>query len=35
MLRIDELLIKFSKELPKFPDGRIDYSNSNSALIKL
>ena len=28
-----ELLEKFSKKLPKFPDGRIDYRNSKEAAV--
>ena len=28
-----EIVKEFDKKLPKFPDGRIDYSNSNSAAV--
>ncbi|MDR3559649.1 MAG: NUDIX domain-containing protein [Candidatus Pacebacteria bacterium] len=28
---IEEIVREFSEKLPKFPDGRIDYSTSNSA----
>ncbi len=30
---LKNILQKFLKELPKFSDGRIDYSNSNKALV--
>lgn len=30
---IQKTLAEFSKNLPKFPDGRIDYSNSDKALV--
>jgi isopentenyldiphosphate isomerase len=31
--KINQLLKKFSKNLPKFPDGRIDYTNSDKAVV--
>jgi isopentenyldiphosphate isomerase len=32
-LNIEKILHEFQETLPKFPDGRIDYSNSEKALV--
>lgn len=32
-LDIQKILEEFAKKLPKFPDGRIDYSNSDAAAV--
>jgi len=31
--KIIEMVRKFAKKLPKFPDGRIDYTNSDTSLV--
>ena len=31
--KIIEMVREFAKKLPKFPDGRIDYTNSDTSLV--
>ena len=33
LINIEKLLNELSKKLPKFEDGRIDYSNSNISIV--
>ncbi len=34
-MKILEIIKEFAKKLPHFPDGRIDYSNSDKTLLLL